>query len=1266
MVLLTDFLRYTDEEISNLNVTRLDDIKVREIIQTNEEVSIVNEEETISGITEISQQTTGSEVGQQISFQPFNEAVYAVSGTSLPTAALTSLVNNNLAIHKENTNSVDATTDVDPTQIEVNGVINQENSQAGKLIATAASSLARASEKANGGIHISAGSNLNLIGRNVTTATEGVSTTIAPVRNIVSTVTQEQHNQHLQTANYIGRNANVAFDNFTDGKTEVSGSNFTAIRENGTTVAKNLTQKAVQQLENTATDIVSNAGDRNIIASRRIVAVEAQKEVGVQAGDVAITAASSNILDENTTAASAGSVVRKIATRSFGNLSLIANSENPLGGNLRTSANFIDNNSKTDVVTTATFGVYNGGAISHNEFNVITQVSDSLTYNFSEGPIITGNSQQSIYQFGGRTWIGKAFSTPQRNLTAYLKTPRSLIDLPAKTKLPGGVTKGQLDNCIPTKFKTQRQDDEEEVAENTSEADTNVTPKPSDVTRDNASALPTDEGSVVSVNKTPDDKISSTNINDALPQNQTRLRTGLGSFQGGITTLELSSLFLGPNAFAFTNVAPPLETILNSNSIDPFDPDRQDGDSLDANIEGVDTNLSLLTPDNSGSSLGELTLNAVNSLVTPSTIQDAANATNTTSQAAIEEVTRNIEDTRREVATLVGVVNGTFSTTNDDPEGLRNAASLNKSIPGVINIIRHLRDEVVVYLGIGGVISSINRAYGQVSETINVVTNEINDVIETVNDVVQPVSEIYNEVRGLPVVGNLGIWNTLDPIVSNTSATFNQLFRASRALTRNPNTTFSEVLSALIVQQVENRIDAALSSAGINLTVEQITRLKELIVQLSRLDVGDPNFVESLQVRTLISQIETIVGDGALAFTVYTGIESVIRLVRDGNLENLVSRQVITSLIGYIVGPAGMALIKDVANIYTTGRRLYEGILAAPSLLKLMNDYDMPPLARVSTLVNCLDLLNRMSGVIQAIANLVDRYDGRGSDSNKDKTIPGSGGDENLDNLIQVDTTNVVETPVNLENAYNQNQYTPNRLPRRFFTNEPIDSDPNELIEITTNNCRYIVNPTSENIWEQTLPTRQETLDYIADLPRLYQILNSVMELPSDSVAEIESNVFTPEEIASLKTVTIIPSDSETDNCFVAPRLNFLESLVTIKEISKASVLFEVPALSLLKYNGKDVRPTTGNLINIKVKNFINNKNSKTYSINKAREFYTPSVFTFQITEFRKQENIGLATLIPTVSILYLQDTEQVTYSYDVMDIGKRLTPIIIDAYLTI
>ena len=139
------------------------------------------------------------------------------------------------------------------------------------------------------------------------------------------------------------------------------------------------------------------------------------------------------------------------------------------------------------------------------------------------------------------------------------------------------------------------------------------------------------------------------------------------------------------------------------------------------------------------------------------------------------------------------------------------------------------------------------------------------------------------------------------------------------------------------------------------------------------------------------------------------------------------------------------------------------------------------------------------------------------------------------------------------------------------------------------------------------------------------------------------------------------------DPCFTQVKLNVVESKIKVLELKKGVILFEMEQIKLLKLNNKNVLPGPNTLIQIYVEEFFEASRNRVLNVERSSSRYTPVTYNFKIVKYKAEENLGIAQLIPTQSRIYLRNADDnLVYNYNILDIGNKLEPQILDSYVVL
>ena len=175
---------------------------------------------------------------------------------------------------------------------------------------------------------------------------------------------------------------------------------------------------------------------------------------------------------------------------------------------------------------------------------------------------------------------------------------------------------------------------------------------------------------------------------------------------------------------------------------------------------------------------------------------------------------------------------------------------------------------------------------------------------------------------------------------------------------------------------------------------------------------------------------------------------------------------------------------------------------------------------------------------------------------------------------------------------------------------------------------------------------------------------NSIKEVPTEAAINGNQTIFddlSPDQLVAIQESEI---NVDTDSCYLAPQLNLVESTVKVLQIKDNVMLYKMSFPQSLKFNSKNIFPTNNTIVQIYVEEFFNNKTRETMEVYRTTEFFSPKVYSFKTTVFDREKNLGIAYLMNNQTRIHLKNASSTPYNYSITAIGKKLDPIIIDAYI--
>jgi hypothetical protein len=184
----------------------------------------------------------------------------------------------------------------------------------------------------------------------------------------------------------------------------------------------------------------------------------------------------------------------------------------------------------------------------------------------------------------------------------------------------------------------------------------------------------------------------------------------------------------------------------------------------------------------------------------------------------------------------------------------------------------------------------------------------------------------------------------------------------------------------------------------------------------------------------------------------------------------------------------------------------------------------------------------------------------------------------------------------------------------------------------------------------------KDTINLIENLPRLIQTINTLKQFPD----ELLKDKLSLEEIDAIRSIDL-NNKRQDDKCLPIPSLDVFESEVQAIEISKGILVFALYSKQLMN---RHPSISIGDIIQIKVRTYIDLRNGKTLIPFQSNRQYTPKTINFSITNYDWESNLGTARGIGPVAKLLLVDEANVIHEHSLSNIGDRIGVNIEEIYL--
>ncbi|MBD2201539.1 hypothetical protein H6G33_09290 [Calothrix sp. FACHB-1219] len=278
---------------------------------------------------------------------------------------------------------------------------------------------------------------------------------------------------------------------------------------------------------------------------------------------------------------------------------------------------------------------------------------------------------------------------------------------------------------------------------------------------------------------------------------------------------------------------------------------------------------------------------------------------------------------------------------------------INKLYPNPLNkILAELRTMIGIgFLGfVSSLISNVNNITQEIAEYSN-----FPKLISSATKTGQ-YGELYSAAR--PLLSKAFRGTAIEELLNN-----DDLSQLAIKLVNNEQA--DKYLSELLAKEVEKQITNLLPADLRNV----VPAIKDLIISI---ESGKP-----LDEQTLTNQISNILSASGIvnsndlnkARTVYSSIKGIISDVSNKNIGNILKDVLngnnLETLVSTIFGDSS-GLIGQTFNFIRQGIGAVEAISKIPDLIKLMDSYKIPGLEQVNIALSCLDLFNKVKGLIDA------------------------------------------------------------------------------------------------------------------------------------------------------------------------------------------------------------------------------------------------------------------------------------------------------------
>lgn len=1313
-----DFLKSDKFQIADksLKLEKYDSKDIQDLTDINiDSISFVKSE-ALDALLEASSMSDKTDIPSTPSFQPLNEAGILTSGEALDKSLVGALTNNSMSIQEEASTSAEQTSFLAG---QLGRSLSTETlgrmKEAQETLANGVKSIANGAELANSGIKF-AGGNIKLAGNTISMGSDTAVHTSAPIISTVADVENKQSKTLQETTNQKTTVAKSTFTQIEGLQNTVAGNSMKTVTEANITVSNVSSTTAIEKALLNSDNIENVAGTLITNRSKNSISNEADGIISNQSPNINITAAegSKSSLatkqnigpDTNTgielnpdgsyniaTTDSSGKTVKFNGIKSNlkdtekwkqvgglegqskdniapvqtkkggGNLSILADGS---GG----TVSIINKNmimSSTQNLNNTVGGNMNQvaqGAITTSATFVNNEADAGLTLSGS-GYIRQQSGTTGTMISNGFTFAGFRFPALKKFIDKASNIPLEIREIPALSPFPLIVGVQDLQKCLPKKYnklETPESSTEEEDKQNKPDAiaapterEARQREKPSAIATGKTQTNAT-EGLLNAVQGANSKKVDGNTMlaEDSSPTEQTpvpknKLTSASAVFKGGSDVYPLE----GEEAFD-------LFKRQGSEVIDPDASEETGGPEL---TKDLINSLSTLSITNASIKLNQ---NKEFATVIATDLKAVKNY-------LLEKFISNKE-----------LLNESEKLTPTQKEFIEK----NIKIPEIKELVSLLEQEIVSRASIGGFMTFVSDSYSKVSSSISIASDLINNSKKgSVFGTIQNASTLANKITKKDVFSDLST-------IINSSQNLSHVYGQVNSIIQDGNITTSEVIDKLNFQDIQTVITQGLNTIGID-NLEKATNIAQILNSIKKSEGYKKEGLTPKLQEDLIIQIvdETGLTQGQ-ARTLYTEAQDVIADVLAGNVSNIIEGSEIENILGYFIGTSNASILSNIRDIYTKGKdtlnkantlyntgtelfqdgkELYATLQSVPALVGLMNEYEIPLLNQVKLVFQCLDLVRKVQDIVDGIKQASNQF--------KQFTNSIEGTFNAFEDLITKEKTHstlskLTEGLIIGEIAQQDITTNPNIVASVQATNaneqESIVNQEQQTltinnINVTKNNCSNIIysyaatTHDSANPSEWTEPTNETAvIDLIEKLPRLTQIYNSIKETPEDLPVNL-FNELSPKETTAIKnTIINVP----TNNCFIAPQLNLIESTVSVIEIKDNVMLYKLEYIEALKFNNKNIFPSNNTVVQIYVEEFYNEKTGQSMNVIRTKEFFTPYIYSFKTTVFDKEKNLGIAYLMNSQSRIHLLGLNNVPYNYSILEVGKKLKPIIQDAYI--
>lgn len=1309
---VNDFLNAKDFSFKkDITIKPFDKDKLQTFSDINTETIKFVKSEALEGLLESSAISDKTDTPSTPSFQPLNEAGILTSGEALSKSSIGALTNNSLSVQEDAIESLENTAKfangitANPTKESL-----EKMKEAQHTLATGVKSLANSAEFANSGIKFGGGS-LQFAGNNISLGSDTSVHMTSPIISSVTDIDNRQAKTIQETSNQKTTIAKNTFTQIEGLQSTVAANSMKTVTESSIQVSNFSSNTAIEKSIVNSNQIENVAGSYIKNRSQNAIANEATSIISSQSPNISLTAAEGaksslnfkeeigsknskieqnkdgtfnintkdptgkvvkfNNVSSNTNTTEKWKSIKGLegeekdrispvqTKQGGGNLSILADGD---GGTVSIiNKNMIMSSTANQNITVG--GNYNQvaqGSVTTSGAFVNTEADAGLTMS-GKGYIRTQSGTTGTFISNGFTFAGYRFPSLKKFIDKAKNIPLEIREIPALSSFPLAIGVKDIQDCLPKKYKSP--ENAETVIEDdpSKKPDSTAAPSIKEIKqREKPSAIP--------VGKT------TTNAEGGLIQSS---QTNSSKKIDGNTMLSKDNAATDGNVVPKNKLTSAAAVFKGGSDVYPL----ENEEAFDLFIR---QGKEILDPDASEETGGQVLIKDLIISLSPLSLTNTSIILNSKPDI-LKLVSEDLSALKNYLLNKL-ITDNTLIT-----EEYKYTAKQKEHITKIIKIqeakefIDRIELEILSKSAVGGVMSFISTAYENVNSSISIASNILEQAKEK-NEfaVLKSASDIAKNLS------NDDIFIDINNVI-NSSSNLSNIYTQVNNLISNKDGASSEVTNKLAFETIQNVISEGLNIIGID-NLEKATSIAQILNSIKNSDEYKKSGLTNEVKKDLLFKIVEEAGiEYSEAELIFAQAEDVITNILKGDINSLVEGSQLQNLLGYFIGTSNAAVLSEIKDIYLKGENaigkiegivgqgkdiyqdgkdLYSTMQSIPSLVGLMNEYEIPLLNQAKIVLQCLDLINKVKNILNGVKQasksikqfgniITDTFDAF------NKLITPEIKDPKLSSL-EVITEGLIKGEIAPSNNSTDLLITTNTVDSTVIldnNNAPLTINNNIITGETCSNIIYSYNADTNDDkdpskWTESI-TDLDAIDLIEKLPRLTHIYNSIKEIPLTNSVNIFPEL-SLEQIQAIQNTEIIV---ETNKCFIAPQLNLIEALVEVIEIKDNVMLYKMSYPEILTYNNKSIFPSNNIIVQIYVEQFLNTKTAQVMDILRDKEFFSPYIYSFKTTVFDKEKNLGIAYLMNNQSRIHLQ-ASGVPFNYSITDIGKKLKPLIKDSYI--